>query len=228
MEVNVTELVIRTVATAVVFGLILFLPAGTLNWIAAWVYLTLLFLFIIGISIWLLRFNRGLLAERMSGIGKPGQKTWDKVFLAILFPVFLAWFVVMALDAVRFRWLPLALWLQWLGGCLLLASFYVLYLTFRENSYLSPAVRIQTDRQQTVVSTGPYRYVRHPMYAGFVLFAIGTALLLGSGLGVLGALVLIAMVAWRAVREEQVLRTELAGYDQYLTRVRYRFLPYVW
>lgn len=228
MEVNVTELVIRTFATAVVFGLILFLPAGTLNWTAAWAYLTLLFLFMIGMSIWLLRFNPDLLAERMSGIGKAGQKTWDKVFLALLFPAFLAWFVVMALDAVRFRWLPVPHWLQWFGACLFLASFYLFYLTFRENSYLSPAVRIQTERQQTVVSTGPYRYVRHPMYAGFVLFALGTALLLGSGLGVLGALLLIAMVAWRAVREEQVLKRELAGYDEYMTKVRYRFLPYVW
>ena len=137
----------------------------------------------------------------MSGIGKPGQKSWDKVFLLVLLPVFLGWHVVMALDAVRFRWLPIPQWLQWIGAGVLLASLYIFYLTFRENTYLSPAVRIQTDRGQTVVSTGPYRYVRHPLYAGFILFTLGTALLLGSAYGVLGALVLNALIAWRAGRE---------------------------
>ena len=92
----------------------------------------------------------------------------------------------------------------------------------------SPAVRIQTERGQTVVSTGPYRYVRHPLYAGFTLFTLGTALMLGSAYGVLGALVLDALIAWRAVREEQVLQHELAGYSEYMSRVRYRFIPYLW
>ena len=86
----------------------------------------------------------------------------------------------MALDAVRFRWSQMPLWLQGIGVFLLVGSFYILYLTFRENPYLSPAVRVQTERGQTAVSTGPYRKLRHPMYAAFVLFAISTALLLGS------------------------------------------------
>src|SRR3954453_9443785 len=122
----------------------------------------------------------------------------------------------------------MTLWLQVIGACLLLGSFYIFYLTFRENSYLSPAVRIPTERGQTVVSTGPYRYVRHPLYSGFVLYVVGTALLLGSGYGLLGALILIAMIAWRAVREERVLQEELSGYDNYMRWVRYRFIPYLW
>jgi protein-S-isoprenylcysteine O-methyltransferase Ste14 len=227
MKINVKELVIRLILTFVVFGVVLFLPAGTVNWRAAWVYLVLLFAFTIGITVWLSRFNPELLSERVSGLGKTGHKKWDKVFLALLLPVFFAWYVVMALDAVRYEWLALPDWLQWIGAGVLLASFYVFYLTFRENTYLSPAVRIQTDRGQTVVSTGPYKYVRHPMYAGFILFTFGTALLLGSGYGLLGALVLNALIAWRAVREEQVLKSELSGYDEYMTRVKHRFVPYV-
>jgi protein-S-isoprenylcysteine O-methyltransferase Ste14 len=164
----------------------------------------------------------------VSGIGKPSQKSWDKVFLALLLPVFFGWYVVMALDAVRFHWLWMSQWLQWVGVGLLLASFYVMYLTFRENTYLSPAVRIQNDRGQTVVSTGPYRHVRHPLYAGFILFTVGTALMLGSAYGVVGALVLNVLIAWRAGREEQVLRRELAGYSEYMMRVKYRFFPYLW
>lgn len=228
MKVNVTELIIRIILTAVAFGLVLFLPAGTLSWPAAWIYLVLLFGFTIGISVWLSRFNPELLEERMSGIGKPGQKRWDKVFLALLLPVFFGWYVVMALDAVRFRWSHIPRWLQWIGAGILLAAFYIFYLTFRENTYLSPAVRIQTDRGQTVVSTGPYRHVRHPLYAGFILFTVGTTLLLGSAYGLLGAVILSALIAWRAAREEQVLQRELAGYGEYMTRVKYRFIPYLW
>lgn len=227
MKVNVTELTIKIILTAVTFGLVLFLPAGTLAWRAAWIYLVLLFSFTIGVSIWLLRFNPELLVERMSGLGKPGQKTWDKVFLALLFPIFFGWYVVMALDAVRFRWSTMPEWLQWIGAVVLLLSFYILYVTFRENTYLSPAVRIQTDRGHTVVDTGPYSYVRHPMYAGFIVFTLGTALLLGSAYGLLGALLLTALISWRAVREEQLLKQELPGYDEYIARVRSRFIPYL-
>ena len=213
---------------AVGFGVVLFLPAGTLEWPAAWAYLVLLFGFTIGITIWLSRFNPELLEERMSGIGKASHKKWDKVFLALLLPVFFGWYVFMALDAVRFQWSYIPPWLQLIGAGILLAAFYIFYLAFRENTYLSPAVRIQTDRGQTVVSTGPYRHVRHPLYAGFILFTIGTALLLGSAYGVLGAMVLNGLIAWRAVREEQVLQRELQGYGEYMTRVKYRFLPYLW
>jgi protein-S-isoprenylcysteine O-methyltransferase Ste14 len=150
------------------------------------------------------------------------------VFFALVQLAFLAWLVVMALDAVRFRWSQVPPWLQGVGALLLVGSFYLFYRTFRENSYLSPAVRIQTDRRQTVVSTGPYRYVRHPMYAAFIPFALGTALLLGSWYGLLGGLLLVGMVAWRAVQEERVLREGLEGYGAYMTRVRYRLIPYLW
>ena len=228
MRVNVTQLIVRTAGMMVVFAMALFLPAGTLAWPAGWVFFLLMFGFANAMSLWLLRFNPDLLAERLTGIGRPDQKTWDKVFLALMGVAFLAWLAVMALDAVRFRWSHVPTWLQGIGALLLLGSFYIFYLTCRENSYLSPAVRVQTERAQTVVSTGPYRYVRHPMYGGFVLFTFGTTLLLGSWYGLLGSLLLIGMVAWRAVQEERVLREELEGYSAYMTRVRYRFVPYLW
>ena len=222
------QLAIRMAGMAVVFPVTLFLPAGTLAWPAAWVFLGLFFGFSVALSLWLLRFNPDLLAERMAGIGKPDQKAWDKVLLAITAIIFYGWLVLMGLDAVRFHWSQVPLWLQTLGTVLLLCSFYVFYLTFRENPLLSPAVRIQKERSQTVVGTGPYRYVRHPMCASFILFAFGTTLLLGSWWGLVGALSLIGIVARRAVLEERALRDELDGYSAYLTRVRYRLLPYLW
>jgi protein-S-isoprenylcysteine O-methyltransferase Ste14 len=228
MRANFGQLVIKTAGMLAVIAMALFLPAGTLAWPAGWAFFLLMFGFSSAMSLWLLRFNPDLLAERLTGIGRADQKTWDKVLIALMSFAFFAWLAVMGLDARRFHWSRLPPWLQGVGAFLLLASFYLFYRTFRENAYLSPAVRVQKDRGQTVVTTGPYRYVRHPMYAGFGLFSLGTALLLASGYGLLGAGVLMAMVAWRAVREEDVLREELAGYREYMIRVRYRFIPYLW
>jgi protein-S-isoprenylcysteine O-methyltransferase Ste14 len=228
MKVNITQLVVRTAGMMVAFAIALFIPAGTLAWPAGWTFFLLMWCFSIVMSLWLLRSNPDLLAERLTGIGRPDQKTWDKVFLGLMTIAFFAWLTLMGLDAVRFRWSHVPLWLQGIGAVLLLGSFYIFYITFRENTYLSPAVRVQTERGHTVVSTGPYRYIRHPMYAGFGAFTLGTALLLGSWYGLLGGLLLIGMVAWRGVREEQVLQEELEGYDDYMHRMRYRFIPHVW
>jgi protein-S-isoprenylcysteine O-methyltransferase Ste14 len=119
-------------------------------------------------------------------------------------------------------------WLHFVGALVLLSSFYLIYLTCRENPYLSSAVRVQEERGQTVVSTGPYRYVRHPLYTSALLFFLGSALLLGSWIGVPLGLFFEGTLAIRAVREEQVLQRELKGYDVYMAQVRWRFIPHVW
>ena len=213
---------------AVAFAAILFLSAGTMAWWAGWMFLILFFAFVIALSAWLRRFDPDLLEERLSGIGKADQKAWDKIVLAIVAVGFVAWLVLMGLDAVRYRWSQVPIGVQLAGALILLCSDYIFYLTFRENTYLSPAVRVQAERAHTVVCTGLYAYVRHPMYAGFAMFAFGTPLLLGSWYGVLGGFVLIVLVAWRAVLEERTLRDELPGYREYMGHVRYRFVPHVW
>jgi protein-S-isoprenylcysteine O-methyltransferase Ste14 len=212
----------------VVFGLALFFAAGTVAWLSGWVFLFLFFGFTIALTRWLLRHNPELLRERMTGIGKPNQPAWDRVFFAVMELFFLAWLVLMALDAVRFHWSKIPGWLQVVGAVLLLCSFYLFFLTYRENPYLSPAIRIQTERGQTVISTGPYRYVRHPMYGTTIVFIVGTTFLLGSWYGLLLSPILVGMIAFRAVQEERVLRAELPGYDAYMARVKYRLIPYVW
>ena len=164
----------------------------------------------------------------MTGTGKSDQKTWDLVFTILLNIYFLAWLVAMPLDAVRFGWSHMSPVLQAMGGVGLLSAFYLFFLTFRENAYLSPAVRIQHDRGQRVVSTGPYRLVRHPMYAAGALYLLGTALLLGSWVGVAGGVVIDLGLAWRAVQEERTLGHELPGYAAYLSQVRWRLVPYLW
>ncbi|MGD0399211.1 MAG: isoprenylcysteine carboxylmethyltransferase family protein [Syntrophobacteraceae bacterium] len=208
-----------------VMALALFLPAGTVAWPAAWVFLGLLFVCSLPITWWLLKYDPGLIEERMQL--RP-QLSWDKVFIAIVLVFILFWLILMPLDAVRFHWSRMPVELKTLGALVLLISLYISFLTMRENPYSSAVVRVQKERAQTVISTGPYRYVRHPMYTGACLFFLGTALLLGSWYGVLCTPVFIGLFAVRAVLEERLLREELEGYAEYTARVKYRFFPHVW
>jgi protein-S-isoprenylcysteine O-methyltransferase Ste14 len=218
--------------TWLVFGFLimalpLFLAAGTLAWPAGWIYLILLYgWLLIGILL-LLKYNPGLLAERIN-ISPPNQKAWDKIFVVLLNLFVFASLVLMALDAVRFHWSQMPLWLQVVGAIALVVSFILMSLVFRENSYLSATVRIQEERGQTVVSTGPYHYVRHPMYAGGLFMFLGTPLLLGSWYGLLLTLLFLPALLARTVLEEHTLRQELPGYDAYMAQVKYRLIPHVW
>ena len=208
-----------------VMALALFLPAGTLAWPAAWVFFGLVFVWSLPVTWWLLKYDPVLIQERMRF--RP-QFVWDKVFIAIAFVFILFWLVLMPLDAVRFHWSRMPVELKTLGALVLVISLVVSFLTMRENPYSSGVVRVQKERAQTVISTGPYRYVRHPMYAAACLFFLGTALLLGSWYGVLCIPVFIVLFAVRAVLEERLLRKELEGYGAYMARVKYRFFPHVW
>lgn len=207
------------------FPVILFLAAGTFAWLAGWIFLILFYSFV-GLTVRLLRQRHsGLLEERMS-IFKPNPKR-DSMFLWLCL-VSLAWLVVMPLDAVRWHWSMVPFWLQIVGALILVGSFVCMYLAFRENAYLTPTVRIQAERGHAVISTGPYQYVRHPMYTGFHLFFLGMPLLLGSVYGLVLALALIGLFVRRAVLEERVLQADLLGYDAYMVRVTARFVPHVW
>jgi len=227
MDVNLKQMAAQTVGLFVVAALTLFVPAGTISWFAGWLYLALFFGFFLAVNVWLLHHNPGLLKERMR-FGTSDQQGWDKVLFPLLSLFPLALLAFSTLDVVRFHWSPVPVWLQVVGAGLILCSFYLLFLTFRENSYLSPVVRIQDDRGQTVISTGPYGYVRHPMYAGIVIFIVGTPLLLGSWYGILLGMVLVVVLARRAVLEERTLHDKLRGYADYMARVKFRFVPYLW
>ena len=215
------------VMSFLVTALVLFLSAGTIAWPAGWIDLILLYGWLLVGILLLLKYNPGLLEERIN-LSQSNQKAWDKVFILLFYLFFFAWLVLMPLDAVRFHWSQVPLVLQVVGAVALVGSFFLISLTFRENSFLSPTVRIQEERGQTVISTGPYQYVRHPMYAGGLLLFLGTSLLLGSWYGLLLVLVMIPGGAVRAVLEERVLREELPGYDAYMAQVKYRLIPYVW
>jgi protein-S-isoprenylcysteine O-methyltransferase Ste14 len=209
-------------------GALLFVSAGTLAWPAAWIYLGLTAIVSIGGGLWLARHDPALLAERLKPMIQRDQKPWDKLFMAILLVLWAGWIVLMGLDAGRFHWSRVPLIMQIVGVGLIGVGSYLVWLTFRENSYAAPVVKIQKERGHRVVTTGPYAYVRHPMYAGALGFLLGAPLLLGSWWGLAGALLLVLAMAFRAVLEERALKAELEGYTDYAARVHYRLVPYLW
>lgn len=227
MKINLPLLVGQVIFLFLVFALLLFLSAGTIVWLAAWIFLVLFFVFVVAITIWLYQHNPGLLRERMK-VSSPDQKAVDRILFLLLQFAVVAWLILMPLDAMRFHWSHMPLIFQGVGVILLLCSFYLFFATFRENSYASPLIRIQQERGQTVVSSGPYHYVRHPMYAAAMLWMFGIPLLLGSWYGILWSLLLVVLMGRRAVLEERILRAELQGYGSYMGEVKYRLVPYVW
>jgi protein-S-isoprenylcysteine O-methyltransferase Ste14 len=224
----VSKLIAQTVVWIAAMAAVLFLSAGTLFWPAAWAFLAEIGGLGMAIGLWLARHDPALLAERLSAGFQAAQKTWDKVFMVTVFVLWTSWLVLMALDAVRFGWSQVPAWAQAIGAILIALCMYVACLTFRANSYAAPVVKIASERGHRVVSSGPYAYVRHPMYAGTLLFFIGAPLLLGSWYGLAAAPLLIAVMAVRAILEERMLADELPGYRDYVMRVRYRLIPGVW
>ena len=209
-------------------ALLLFVSAGTWRWPEGWVYLAELGVIGTAVGVWLAQYDPGLLAERMSGIFVRSQRTWDRILMSVFVVVWIGSLVLSALDAVRFHWSRVPIWLQAVGAVLVALSYYVFYLTFRENSYAAPTVKIQSERGHRVVSTGPYATVRHPMYAGAVAFFVGTPLLLGSWWCLAVTPALIVLLSVRALLEERTLADELPGYRDYAARVRYRLVPGIW
>ena len=209
-------------------GVLLFWPAGTLNWPGAWVFLAEFIAVSAAMVVWLARHDPGLLKERMGGPFQKGQTSWDKVFMTVMVLVWYGWLVLMALDAKRWKLSHMPEPLIAAGAVLILIGFYVVWLTFRANSFAAPVVKIQKERGQTVISTGPYAHVRHPMYAGATLYLLGMPLLLGSWMGLAALPFIIAALTARIFIEERTLREGLPGYGDYAARVRYRLLPGVW
>src|ERR1017187_8597790 len=215
-------------AEALIFAALLFGAAGTIVWPAAWAYFILFFTGALWITFWLARHDPALLAERMKLPVQKGQPVWDRVFLLAMVAAWCAWQPLMGLDAVRFRWSVMPVWLQCAGGALMVLSFRMIARVFRENPFLAAVVKIQTERGHRVISTGPYAVVRHPLYAAVLIFLPANALLLGSWCGLAASTVLSGGVAFRTAMEDRELRCGLEGYTEYAARVRYRLIPWVW
>jgi protein-S-isoprenylcysteine O-methyltransferase Ste14 len=221
------KMAVQILPLAIVF-LLLFVPAGTLVWPQAWGFLALFVACGAATGVWLRKTNPDLLAERMKSPLSAGQKPRDRAVMAAILIGMAGWLVFMALDARRFGWSHTPLWAQGLGAALIVGAFYGWMGVLRANSFAAVQVRLQQERGQTVISSGPYAVVRHPMYAYAVLLFVGAPLLLGSLWGLAGLVLLMPLLAARALGEEAMLIDGLPGYREYAAKVRFRLIPGVW
>jgi protein-S-isoprenylcysteine O-methyltransferase Ste14 len=212
-----------------IFPALILLLSGDWLWVEGWVF-NIWFLALCATTIiYLYRQDPALLAERYRQPGTANQRRWDRYIVYGLVLGFILWIAIMPLDAKRYGWSPaFPLWLKIIGGMILLLSSFLFFRSYTDNTFLSPLVRIQTERKQRVVSSGVYGFIRHPMYLGGILLFIGTPLLLGSIYGLLiGVLISFLLVA-RILGEEKMLVKELDGYADYKKKVKYRLIPYIW
>ncbi|HKT98562.1 MAG TPA: isoprenylcysteine carboxylmethyltransferase family protein [Paraburkholderia sp.] len=224
----VKRLFTQTFIWLVFQGALLFIAAGTLAWTAAWLWLLEWAGLGAWIGLWLARTDPGLLAERLAPFAQREQAGWDRVFMVAVSVGWCAWLCLIGIDAMRFRWSHVPFWLGVCGAVAIFIDLYATRAVFAANRYAAPVVKIQRERGHAVTDSGPYAYVRHPMYAFAILLLAGTPLMLGSWWGLACVPFMVAAIGWRAVREERALAAELPGYRAYLERVKYRFVPGVW
>jgi protein-S-isoprenylcysteine O-methyltransferase Ste14 len=213
----------------VLYALLLFVPAGTLHWWRAWVFLAVTVAVMAATIFSILPDNADLFSQRAKGVIQKGQPLWDRVLAILLVVSYAGQIVFISLDVFRFHLVPKPGGLvSFLGLALYVAGWWIMTLAMKVNPFAVPVVRLQEERHQRVIDTGVYAVVRHPMYTGFVPMVVGPALWLGSYVAALLAIVPIAVLATRSVFEERFLKRELKGYEVYTKKVRYRLIPFVW
>lgn len=225
MKSLLARTVTSIVALAVGTGLLLFVAAGTVHFWQGWVYVFVFTGVSLLVSLYLLRNDPALLERRMKGGPTAEKRTTQKIIMLLASLGFVTLLVVPALN-YRFAGSSVPLAIELAGDSLVLIGFYFIFLVYRENTFASATIGLSEN--QKVIATGPYSFVRHPMYASAMLYIVGTPLALGSYWGLIGGAVTVAAVVWRLLDEEKFLEQNLPGYTEYQKQVRYRLLPGVW
>lgn len=220
---------VRATASSVfglaVLVLLLFLPAGTLNYWQAWVFIATSMVATLVPSVYLARTNPAALERRMRAGPRAEARPLQKIVIIGAFLAFLGMLVLSAYDH-RMGWSQLPAWLCLAGDVLVALGLGIAMLVVIQNGYAAANVTVEAG--QHVVSTGVYTFVRHPMYVGNIVMMLGIPLALGSYWGLLFVVPGMAVLVFRIRDEEKLLVQELAGYREYAQQVRYRLLPYVW
>jgi protein-S-isoprenylcysteine O-methyltransferase Ste14 len=211
--------------TIIVMAVLLFATAGTLSWPLGWWFIVAFVLCVLVAMAIIWRANPELFTARSRV--QPGTKSWDYIFLILVVAGFILMPLVAGLD-FRYGWSAVPGWVVVLGYVLFVLSFAGQTWPQAVNRHFEPGVRIQQDRGQTVIDTGPYAIVRHPGYISGALLALSIPLMLASWWALVPALVATLALAIRTPLEERTLRAELPGYTEYTQRVRYRWVPGVW
>ena len=229
MCMSVFKLIAGVIFNLAFFAVLLFLPAGTFDWPGAWILLAVILVVSVMSLISIARINTGLLEERFKPPIQKGQPFADKVVLSLLLASLVGLMVFIPLDVFRFHLLDKpGILISSLGLLLFIAGWWIMTLALRENAFAAPVVKYQQERDQTVITTGVYSIVRHPMYAGTIPWLVGMALWLQSYAAALLVVIPILLLAVRILIEEEFLKRELKGYDAYMKKVRYRLIPFVW
>ena len=218
--------VIRGIALLGTLLVLFFGSAGTFDWPEAWLFLIFYATSVTGMVVWLKKNAPELLEERMSK--RKDAKTWDKIILTVYSFIVMAMVVVAGLDAVRYQWTHVPLWTKILGFSAFIPAYALVFWTVTQNPYLSEVVRIQKDRGHKVCTTGPYKYVRHPMYVGVILFVLCFPIALGSFYALILSAIIVSLFTIRTSLEDKTLHNELPGYKEYAEQVRYKLIPGIW
>ncbi len=208
-----------------VMASLLFVAAGTLHYWQAWLFLAVYFAASLAITLYLIRKDPALLERRMSGGPFAEKEPAQRIIMFLASFGFIALLVEPALDH-RFGWSDLPAYLVVAGDSVMLLGWLGIFVVFRENSFASAT--IESAKDQRVISTGPYAWVRHPMYATALVMLLGIPLALGSWWGMMIVILIVPALIWRLTDEERFLLQNLPGYPEYRGRVRYRLLPFVW
>lgn len=223
------QLFIRTLRSTIVgllvFGVLIFAPAGTLAYWQGWAFIIVFSLSTTIIGVYLALKDPALLARRMKVGPAAETRPAQKVIMSLSFATFFLLMVVSVLDH-RFGWSHVPTWVSVLGNGFVALGLMIDLRVFRENSY--GASTIESMEGQKVITTGPYAFVRHPMYVGVLIMVLGVPLALGSWWGLLIVLATTPILLLRILDEERMLRGELDGYEDYTRSVRYRLVPGLW
>ena len=222
MEKLVEKVIVAYAMAFVMLGLMFFVPAGTIYYWQAWIYLILMFFVAIAISIYLFRHDKAVIERRMKLKEKEEPQ---KKIIKIGSIFYLILFIIPGLD-FRFGWSQVPLAVVILSDAVFLFGYYLFFLTLRENPYA--ARTIEVEKGQRVITTGPYAIVRHPMYSAILLIMLVTPLCLGSYWSMIATIPMFPLIVFRILNEEKVLSENLPGYKEYLKKNRYRLIPAIW
>jgi protein-S-isoprenylcysteine O-methyltransferase Ste14 len=204
---------------------LLFVPAGTLDYWQAWMFLALYFASSLAITLYLMKNDPKLLARRMSGGPTAEKEPTQRIIMCIASIGFIGLIVVPAFDH-RFAWSHMPPYVAIAGDVLVVLGWLAIFLVFKENTFSSATIELAPDHK--VISTGPYALVRHPMYGGALLMLLGIPIALGSWWGLLVFVAMMPALIWRLFDEEAFLARNLQGYVEYQKQVRYRLIPRIW
>jgi protein-S-isoprenylcysteine O-methyltransferase Ste14 len=224
----VINLIVQTILWFGFTAVIIFGAAGSADYVGGWLYLGEMIAISVVLGVYFARIDPGLLRERLKPPIQKDQPLADKLILIPLLLLLFGGMGFMAADAERWRWSTTPPSVQWAGCALLLAAILFMSWTMRTNSFAAPVVKIQKERGQTVITTGPYAIVRHPLYFGALFYVAATSLVLGSWWGLTTVPLVAFGFAIRIRVEEKALHEGLQGYADYARRVRWRLIPFVW